>query len=263
MYDIGTFPFGQQVHEVIQQDRTPKRVFVLGVYASAVHARWIGANNKTKVQAFAVASEPYIFWRGDKAEEIIEQIDIPNKLGNLIPAHQQFNGPSGIALDELILEPLGLDRSDVWLCDLVPHSCLNPNQRDTIINNYEPFIEEYDLPIPTIPPPPTKLTNEARRAEILEEIIESKAITLILLGDKPIQWFLNFYDQRWKSLADFSEDNNSYGQLHSIQIKDKDFNLLPVAHPRQIARLGQHSPIWFEYHQAWIHQSISDIIGKI
>jgi hypothetical protein len=36
------FPFGQPVVPVIQQDRSPKKVFILGVYASAVHARRIG-----------------------------------------------------------------------------------------------------------------------------------------------------------------------------------------------------------------------------
>ena len=34
------FPFGQKLHPLVQEDRTPKKVFVLGVYASAVHARW-------------------------------------------------------------------------------------------------------------------------------------------------------------------------------------------------------------------------------
>ena len=34
------FPFGETVHPLVQQDRGPKKVFVLGVYASAVHARW-------------------------------------------------------------------------------------------------------------------------------------------------------------------------------------------------------------------------------
>lgn len=33
------YPFGEEVHKVVQQDRSPKKVFVLGVYASAVHAR--------------------------------------------------------------------------------------------------------------------------------------------------------------------------------------------------------------------------------
>jgi hypothetical protein len=33
------FPFGEPVSRLEQQDRTPKRFFVLGVYASAVHTR--------------------------------------------------------------------------------------------------------------------------------------------------------------------------------------------------------------------------------
>jgi hypothetical protein len=37
------FPFGEVVRPVVQQDRRAKSVFVLGVYASAVHARWPGA----------------------------------------------------------------------------------------------------------------------------------------------------------------------------------------------------------------------------
>ena len=52
------YPFGEIVHPLVQQDRTPKKVFVLGVYASAVHARWkIGS--KTICPAMAVASEPF------------------------------------------------------------------------------------------------------------------------------------------------------------------------------------------------------------
>jgi hypothetical protein len=259
MIDNYTFPFGQQVRKVIQQDRTKKRVFVLGVYASAVHAQWIDSNNKSKVKALAVASEPYIFWRGDNADEIIDQIDIPNELGKLIPANEQYNGPSGIALDELILKPLGLTRSDVWLCDLLPHSCVNPSQRKAIINNYEPFVGQYKLPIPSVPEVPGQLTDGKRRAAILEELIESGADTLVLLGDKPIIWFLKYYDQRWKKLSDFSQNEDSYGQLHSTQIKRKTFRILPLAHPRQIAKLGRSSAKWYEYHQTWMHQSAHKI----
>ena len=53
------YPFGETVHPLVQQDRTPKKVFVLGVYASAVHARW-KQGNKIICQALAVASEPRI-----------------------------------------------------------------------------------------------------------------------------------------------------------------------------------------------------------
>ena len=98
------FPFGQPVQDVVQLDRKPKKVFVLGVYSSAVHARWVSVENKTIVNALAVASEPYIFWRGDNADNIIQQLAIPPELGKLSPADLQFNGRSGIALDELNLE---------------------------------------------------------------------------------------------------------------------------------------------------------------
>jgi hypothetical protein len=55
------FPFGQPLCSIQQGDRTPQRVFVLGVYASAVHARWVGLDGAIRVRALAVASEPYIF----------------------------------------------------------------------------------------------------------------------------------------------------------------------------------------------------------
>jgi hypothetical protein len=41
MDSIGVFPFGQPIFPLVQKDRSKKRVFVLGVYASAVHARWV------------------------------------------------------------------------------------------------------------------------------------------------------------------------------------------------------------------------------
>ncbi len=65
------FPFGQALHPVVQTDLSPKKIFILGVYASAVHARWLDKNGKQKVSALAVASEPEIFWRGENAESII------------------------------------------------------------------------------------------------------------------------------------------------------------------------------------------------
>ena len=253
------FPFGQPVQEVVQADRSEKKVFVLGVYASAVHARWVDANNKTKVRALAVASEPYIFWRGENATEIIEQIDIPEPLGKLFTASKQLNGPSGIALDEMILDPLGLARSDVWLCDLVPHSCVNPDQHAAIEREYSPLITKYNLPIPSVPSVPNNLTDEKRRGAIYDEIIESRANTLILLGDKPIQWFLKFYDNSWDKLSDFAKDRDSYGRICSAKIKGREINILPIAHPRQIAKLGAHNPIWYEYHQHWIRRTANNL----
>lgn len=255
------FPFGQPVKKVVQNDRTPKQVFVLGVYASAVHAKWIGADGKNVVAALAVASEPYIFWKGDHAEDIIENIPIPSEIGNLLPANQQFNGPSGIALDELILEPLGLNREKSWLCDLVPHSCMNPSQKKAIERAYLPIIERYGLPEPSVHPVPSKLSNEVRRKEIMTELFESEARTLILLGNQPIKWFLHYYDNRWKKLSDFGNDGNHYGKPWAIKILGNEITILPLAHPRQIAKLGHSSTKWYTLHQEWLDKYADKVLN--
>jgi uracil-DNA glycosylase len=245
---IGIFPFGQEVQKIEQEERSSKRAFVLGVYASAVHACWENSQGKTVVKAMAVASEPHIFWRGENAEECIRGIQIPHQLGKLVPAEKQFNGPSGIALDELILKPLGLMRMDTWLCDLVPYSCMNPSQLKALEREYYPVAEKYNLPLPTVPKVPHKLTDKERRQAILEELEESGAEMLILLGDKPIQWFLRYYDERWKRLSDFQP----YGKEHVTEIAGKKYQVLSLAHPRQIAQLGRSTRKWFELHQEWI-----------
>jgi len=260
MKSHGIFPFGQSVQEVIQADRTPKRVFVLGVYASAVHARWVGIDNKTIVNALAVASEPYIFWRGDEAEPILENIEIPQALGKLVPASQQYNGPSGIALDELILKPMGIPRSDAWLCDLVPHSCMNPSQQKAILRAYCPVAEKHGLPKPSVSPVPTILADNNRREAIYSEFQESKADVLILLGDKPIQWFLAHFDPRWKRLVDFLAAGQPYGKLHSASINGRQVNVLPLAHPRQIAKLGLSSDAWYKRHEDWARGDASKML---
>lgn len=92
---LGTFPFGAAVHRIEQLDRTPRTVFVLGVYSSAVHARWLDERGRTAVNALAVASEPCIFWPGeDGMAEIIARIPVPPEAGCLEPAAPMYNGPS-------------------------------------------------------------------------------------------------------------------------------------------------------------------------
>lgn len=256
---LGTFPFGEPLRVVAQKDRSPKKIFVLGVYASAVHARWIGPNGKTKVMAMAVASEPYIFWRGDGAAEIIGKIPVPPAAGQLVPAASRLNGPSGIALDEQFIEPLRLSRDDAWLSDLVPHGCGNPKQLKAIEERYLTTPRSWGLPKPSLPKVPRKLADDTRRAEILEELRQSRAKVLVLLGDQPIRWFVKHFDPRWKRLSDFGVTPRTYGRLHPARIDDLDIQLLPLAHPRQAAKLGSHSKRWFRLHQSWVRNGAAKL----
>lgn len=248
------FPFGQKLTKVQQTETTPnKEVFVLGVYASAVHAKWLDRDKKVVVQALAVASEPEIFWRGLDAKEQIKKIkNIPPELGSLEPANKNLNGPSGVALDDLFLKPLDYSREQAWLCDLLPESRVNPNQQKAV-KMYNDIAVQYGLPLSTVPEfreDEIKVNAEQRHLEILNELEKSGAKTIILLGDLPIRWFLHFFDKRTK-LSQFGNSQETYGQRHDIVINNKTYSIIPLCHPRNAARLGAFSIIWAELHDEW------------
>jgi uracil-DNA glycosylase len=252
------FPFGAKLQKVEQTDRSTKSHFILGVYASAVHAKWIDVSGKVKVKALAVASEPYIFWRGDGVEEVIERLNknVPEEVGRLETTQNKFNGPSGDALDEKYLKPLKLTREDCWLSDIIPFSRLNPNQQKAIEREYSPLTKKYNLPECTIPYFSKAELNDATRCqEILTELKLSKADTIILLGDEPIKHFLKFYcENKYRRLTDFGDSPSDYGRKIQIGIDRKKYTVIPLAHPRQVNKLGKSSMKWFERHETWINQ---------
>lgn len=253
MQAVGSFPFGQPVLPVLQQDRSVKRVFVLGVYSSAVHARWIGPDGRQLIGAVGVASEPAIFWRGDTAEaqQIIASIKLPEGAGRLAPASAQLNGPSGVALDDCFLAPMGVTREDAWLCDLVPHSCMNPGQAKALAREYEPRASEFGLPAVDWPDLPSELCSDSRRQEICDEIAQAEPEVLVTLGDEPLRWFTSQYGSK-RRLSDYGRDLADYGRLHPLVINGRKLELLPLVHPRQAAALGTHSGDWFALHGAWM-----------
>ena len=246
------FPFGQKLHPLVQEDRTPKKVFVLGVYASAVHARW-KKDGQIVCQALAVASEPRIFWDGDveEARKIISAVKIPSELGVLEPAGKHLNGPSAKVLDENILAPLGYTRNDAWLCDCLPETRINSTQAKVIKEKYNPLIEKYGLNPVTIPNRPTAFCDEKRAKEITDELMESQAKILVLLGDIPIaQYLKKVADVPYSTLGEYV-DLYGYGNETEVLINGKLIKVLPLAHPRQIGALGLHSEKWNYAHKEW------------
>lgn len=246
------FPFGQKVCSLVQDDKTPKKVFVLGVYASAVHAKWI-KNGQTICQAIAVSSEPRIFWDGnpDEAKEIIQRVEIPGELGTLLPASKQLNGPSAKVLDEHILAPLGFSRQDVWLCDCLPETRLNPNQLKVIEERYNPLIEDYGLNKVTIPTRPSVFCDDRRASEITAELMQSTAELLVLLGDIPIRQYLKRVAEiPYSTLQEYVE-LYGYGVETDVIINGRTIKVLPLAHPRQIGALGLHVEKWNKAHSLW------------
>jgi len=256
----GTYPFGSKLRSLVQQDRFPKRIFVLGVYASAVHAKWVAPDGRVLVRALAIASEPVIFWDGQGAADLVEAVPVPKGAGQLVPADGALNGPSGRSLDADYLRPLGVSRQDAWLCDMVPHTCLNSSQAAAIKREYEPRRQKLGLPPVVLPPVPRVFADKSRRAEIVAEIEEAQPEILVLLGDKPIKDFLNAFDRRWKRLSDFGTDVQDYGQLHETAMGSRRLKVLPLAHPRQVSGLGRHSGLWRGLHAQWTGNTARNLL---
>lgn len=256
------FPFGSPVNKLFQADRTPKKVFVLGVYAGTVHARWLEKSGKILVRALAVASEPEPYWRGDQeqAEQIVRSINIPEEYGILISEGKEINGSIGRSLDKLFLEPLGLIRKDSWLCDMIPFSLMNRGQRKAI-KRYTRLTAGSSFPPSSVPSTELKnqLLDNRRREEILAEINESKAEILISLGDLPLKMFLSHYGLEKVRLADYS----IYGRLHPIKLGDREIQLLPLIHPRDTLRESGYAERWFEYHKRWLEKDAKDLFKNI
>ena len=243
-----TFPFGQPIIPVRQVDNGhSKKMFILGVYASAVHVKWYGADGKLRIRAMAVASEPEIFWRGNNeyVKEVIRKINLNPKYGHLEPADTAFNGPSGICLDENYLRPLGLTRNDVWLCDLLPESRKNKSQEKALFKIYD---KEVDISY-NFPPVPKCIADEHRIKEIISELEKSGAKRIILLGDEPIKYFLYRFKPEIGKLSSIEP----YGKEVEFCINGMPYNALCLAHPRQTARLGKSNLLWYERHNNWIN----------
>jgi hypothetical protein len=251
------FPFGNPVEPVTQRDRGPKRVFVLGVYASAVHATWFSRSGKQLVRALGVASEPEIFWRGENASEIVSRVRIPSECGYLLPADCSLNGSSGRALDALYLLPLRCSRSDTWLCDLLPRSRMNPSQGRAIQAKYWPLARKGIVPEATWPAVPRWFSDSQRNAEILQELRSSRAELLVLLGDAPVKEFLSPLAGTPSSLRALTGNGRNYGRTSDVSLGGKAMQVLPLVHPRQAARLGSSSSKWAARHKQWIHRSLT------
>ena len=262
MSDLGTFPFGIPVEKVEQRDRTPKKVFVLGVYSNPVNARWLFPDGKTFIMAVAIANEPEIYWRGNPqyVNKILSGIMVPPEMGSLVAAHKNLNGAAGRALDYNLLNPLGLKRSQTWLCDLIPYALANKSQRKAL-RKYFGYMEKYDLPETRLKPDTikSKLINKQRVEEIAQEIKESRADLLITLGDLPLHHFVRHYNENIKSLSSFEK----YGQIEDVTIEGKKMMLLPVVYPRQAGKKGKYSKRWYGIHNWWVNNEAAELLKDI
>jgi hypothetical protein len=194
-----------------------------------------------------------MFWCGENAAEIIARVPVPAEAGRLIAAACNINGPSGIALDELYLRPLGVTRNSAWLCDLLPESRQNKDQANAVARMYAPLAKKLGLPTASVPMVPNRLADDKRVKDIVDEFLSSGANTLVTLGDKPLKEFVRRLHLMGKtSISAFGRTETEYGQLHPFTLGGRKFELLPLVHPRQAAGLGGNNASLRTIHASWV-----------
>jgi hypothetical protein len=243
------FPFGQP-----HQPTPPRRpegnaeLFVVGVYPSALHAAWYSPSGKRLCQALAVDIEPWSFWDGADADERINAIavTVPAEAGALKPADPKWNGPSGRALQELYLGPLG--KPTAWLTDLHEGYYLSDGNAKAIAEHYMPMAAELGLPAASLPTRPAQVQPSPERLSALEEeFVTSGAQCVLTLGNEPLPHL--FPNDNYKLQLD------GYGRPARCMLFGRhEVTVLRLCHPRQAAALGRSSSAWRSTHAAWVDE---------
>ena len=115
-----------------------------------------------------------------------------------------------------------------------------------------------NLPEASIPLVPKRFASRERAEQIAEEFLRSGAQTLITLGDVPLNEFVRELGLAPRpSIANFGTTPARYGQRHAVNLEGRHFELLPLVHPRQAARLGWHSRTLAQAHDAWVKRNES------
>lgn len=258
MESFGTFPFGAKVHCVTQADRTPKKYFVLGGYASAVHACWLSTAGKIITKSLPVTNEPEILWSGDPidANAIINRINIPEPAGGLTFPGKWLNGGVGRLFNVEMLKPLGIFRPYVWIALLIPFTIANKSQRKAL-NRYSRLANEFNLPPADLKPSNKKtyMIDQQRIDTILDELEQSKAEIIITLGDLPLHHFIRLFDPTKRNLDCFE----IYGKLHQININQKSYQLLPLYQPKVGENIGSYTTRWKNIHHEWLEYDASQL----
>lgn len=249
--NIFRFPFGETLENTPPQRTSNAKAFVLGVYASAVHARWIGPDGKEACKALAVSTEPCSFWDGNGGEKIISRIDrtVPREMGSLALPAGKFNGPSGETLREKYLAPLDLTPDKCWITDLHDRYFLSRDNAKAVAKyemlRHKAGSKTAPASLPTRPK--RVVPTEERLARLRDEFHQSGAPLVITLGNEPLRPLLGASARKLS--------NERYGEPAEFEVFGRRVVVLRLCHPRQAGALGFSSRAWTDTHAAWMKRA--------
>ncbi len=209
MNDPWAFPFGQPLRPVRPSANEPRPVFLLTGLPGSLQVRWTGPGaTSSTVAALPVDNEPEPLWDGQDATERIEAwkrhvaFD-PDFHGSVRrPAADTFGGRH---LAALVLEPLGLTRSDCWITHCIDDFALS-FRRWRSIGRFDPELDPrwapWSIPLVRGRRWQTWWALDRHGDRLESELAKCRPELVITLGDVAMGVMLRLVDEQpdlWRS----------------------------------------------------------------
>lgn len=246
-----TYPFGRPITPREPSATSPRRLFVLGAYPSALHVEWIPPKPWKRITAIPIDDEPSPFWDGADHEARVDawkaHVGFDPAWGS-IQSIQRFNGPSGAWVRDNVLEPLEADTSGAWITDCLDTYRGSIGVTRRLSDTYGPFATALGLPAASLPPHPgeTEIVQEAlthHTARLRAELGTARPELVVTLGNAALRVLGAIVDIEGRS-APSKLRVEEYGKEIGIRVAGRSMRWLPLAHPAAPKR-------WQEVHEGW------------
>lgn len=232
-----TFPFGRPVTPRLPSASSPRPLFVLGAYPSALHVEWIPPEPFSRIRAIPIDNEPSPFWDGaDHAERVDlwkDEVGFDERWGS-VKGVKRFNGPSGEWVREKVLAPLGCTSRDAWITDCLDTYRGSVGVTRRLTDTYDPFAKEYGLPAARLPlhPSEARIVEEAlshHAARLRGELAAARPELVVTLGNAALRVLAEITEHEGRPPSKLGLDE--YGQERTSRVAGRRVRWLPLAHP--------------------------------
>lgn len=234
---VARFPFGVPVSRCAPSASSPRRVFVLGAYPSALHVAWLPPKPFERVRALPVADEPEPFWTGtDEALRIAawrERVGFRDAWG-AIATCRRLNGSSGVWVEERVLRPLGVSREECWITDCLATYRTSTDVAKRLDDTYHPFAAAHGAPVASLSlhPSERQIVREAlavERERLTAELELATPELVVTLGNAALR-VLRALVLDADGIQRLAADDR-YGTARRVRVMGRTASWVPLAHP--------------------------------